>query len=101
MITHLVFFKMSQEADGVDGDRNAEKLVELLRGLPAKIPELVDLEAGRDFSNGPASYDVGLVTRFKTTEDLETYRIHPEHQKVVDFVQKTTSARAVVDYSTD
>lgn len=101
MITHLVFFKMADEAEGATAAENAEKLVSQLRELPSKIPQLVELEAGCDFSDSPASYDVGLVTRFETREDLETYRIHPDHQKVVDFVQKTTSARAVVDYSTD
>jgi hypothetical protein len=101
MITHLVFFKMSGQAEGAGATENAEKLVAQLRELPSKIPQLVELEAGCDFSNTPASFDVGLVTRFRNKEDLETYRVHPEHQKVVDFVQKTTSARAVVDYSTD
>lgn len=101
MITHIVFFKMAEEAEGASGAENADKLVAMLRDLPAKITQLVDLEAGCDFSNTPASYDVGLVTRFKSREDLETYRIHPEHQKVVDFVQKATSDRAVVDYAAD
>lgn len=100
MITHLVFFKMAAEADGSNGDDNAEELVRQLRQLQEQIPQLVDLETGRDFSSTPASFDVGLLTRFRTREDLETYRIHPEHQKVVDFVNKTTSDRAVVDYET-
>jgi hypothetical protein len=99
MITHLVFFKMMDQAEEATAAENAEELVNRLKSLPSKIPQLVELEAGCDFSNTPASYDVGLLTRFKTREDLEIYRIHPEHQKVVDFVQKTTSARAVVDYS--
>ena len=98
MITHLVFFKMLPEAEGASGEENAVKLVEMLRGLPEEIPELVQLEAGRDFSKSPASFEVGLLTQFKSKEDLESYRVHPEHQKVVGFVQKTTSERAVVDY---
>ncbi|NDV62588.1 Dabb family protein [Puniceicoccales bacterium CK1056] len=98
MITHLVFFRMLPEAEGSTGEENAAELVEMLMKLPGKIPELVKLEAGRDFSRTPASFDVGLLTQFENKEDLETYRIHPEHQKVVKFVQKTTSERAVVDY---
>lgn len=101
MITHLVFFNMLPEAEGASGEENAAELVRRLRELPDRIPELVELEAGRDFSRSPASYDVGLLTRFKSREDLETYRVHPEHQKVVKFVQATTSARAVVDYEAD
>lgn len=100
MITHLVFFNMLPEAEGAAGGDNARKLVRMLKALPEKIPELVELEAGPDFSGTPASYDVGLMTRFRSREDLETYRVHPEHRKVVEFVQKTTATRAVVDFET-
>ena len=98
MVTHLVFFNMLPEAEGATGAENAKILIELLNGLPDKIPELVELKAGKDFSNSPASYEVGLLTKFKDKDDLEIYRVHPEHQKVVAFVQKTTSDRAVVDF---
>lgn len=100
MITHLVFFTMLPEAEGSSGAENAVKLVTLLQGLPPNIPEIRELEAGLDFSKSPASYDVGLLTKFASKADLETYRVHPEHQKVVAFVQKTTASRAVVDYET-
>jgi hypothetical protein len=98
MIIHLVFFNMLPEAEGATGQQNAEKLVEMIRQLPSKIPEVVELEIGHDFSKSPASYEVGLLSKFKTKEDLEIYRVHPAHQEVVAFLQKTTAARAVVDY---
>ena len=98
MIIHLVFFNMHPEAEGATGENNARELVRQLRELPAHIPEIVELEAGIDISKSPASWEVGLLTKFRSPEDLETYRVHPEHQKVVAFVQKTTSGRAVVDY---
>ena len=98
MVIHLVFFNMLPEAEGASGEENAQKLVTLLRELPARIPEIVELEAGLDFSRTPASFEVGLLTKFASREDLETYRVHPDHQKVVAFVQKTTSQRAVTDY---
>ena len=98
MITHLVFFNMQPEADGRQGEENARLLVGMLNALPASIPEIVELDAGLDISHSPASYEVGLMTRFRSSEDLDTYRVHPEHQKVIEFVKKTTSARAVVDF---
>ena len=98
MITHLVFFKMLPHADGASGEENARTLVRMLRELPARIPELVELQAGGDFSGTPASWDVGLLTRFASTADLEAYRVHPAHMQVVDFVQRTTAERAVVDF---
>ena len=98
MIIHLVFFNMHPEAEGATGIENAHKLVDMLKALPASIPEIVELEAGLDFSASPASYEVGLLTKFHTREDLERYRVHPVHQEVIGFVQKTTSARAVTDF---
>ncbi|MGC9449801.1 MAG: Dabb family protein [Oceanipulchritudo sp.] len=100
MIIHLVFFKMLPAAEGAGGPENAEKLAAMLRALPGSIPELVELEAGTDFSRSAASYDLGLLTKFRNREDLERYRVHPEHQKVVEFVRKTTGDRAVVDFET-
>ncbi len=98
MIIHLVFFKMLPEAEGATGEENAKKLVEMIRQLPSAIPEVLELEIGHDISNSPASYEVGLLSKFQTKEDLDTYRVHPAHQEVVAFIQKTTSERAVVDY---
>lgn len=98
MIIHLVFFNMLPESEGSTGSENAHKLIDMLKDLPGKIPEIVELEAGLDISRSPASFDVGLMTKFQSMEDLEMYRIHPDHQKVIKFVQKTTSARAVTDY---
>ncbi len=98
MIIHLVFFNMLPEALGSSGEGNAKELVRRLRKLPESIPEIVELEAGLDFSQSPASYEVGLLTKFRNRQDLETYRVHPVHQEVIEFVQQTTSDRAVVDY---
>ena len=98
MIIHLVFFNLLPEAEGSTGEENARKLLELLQDLPDHIPEIVELKAGLDISKGPASFEVGLLTKFRTLEDLETYRVHPVHQQVIAFVQATTASRAVVDY---
>jgi len=98
MVTHLVFFNMQPEAAGRTGRENAETLVGMLNALPKSIPELLELQAGLDFSQSPASFQVGLLTKFHSREALEAYRVHPEHQKVVEFVKKTTSDRAVVDF---
>ena len=98
MITHIVFFKMLPEAENASAEENVRIIVDLLHQLPSKIHELAHLQAGVDFSGTPASYDVGLVTQFKSREDLEAYRIHLEHQKVVQVILKLTSERAVVDF---
>lgn len=100
MLTHLVFFKTKATPEATSGE-NAQKLVALLNNLEGKIPGLLAVSAGTDISCGPASWDVGLVTRFANHEDLELYRVHPEHVKVVEFVQQVTCDRAVVDFEHD
>ena len=98
MITHLVFFNMLLEANEASGEENAQQLVNMLQALPAKIAQIKELEAGLDINRSPMAFDVGLMTKFSSREDLEIYQAHPDHQNVVAFVQQTTSERAVVDY---
>lgn len=99
MITHLVFFKMKASSEEGKEAANRHELVAKLRGLRDVIPQIIELEAGEDISRSSASYDVGLLTRFASLEDLEAYRVHPAHVKVVEFIQETCDARAVVDFN--
>ena len=93
MIYHLVFFKLQE-----DQKHRKEEVIAALRDLKEKIPQLQDLTAGEDFNRSPAAFDIGLQTLFATTEDLATYQKHPDHLKVVELINETTSERAVVDY---
>jgi len=100
MITHLVFLRFASEANGKTAAENMAKIKTLLEALPAAIPELHSLSCGVDQSRSPASYDFGLNTTFASWDDLETYRVHPAHQKVVELIKVVTTERAVVDYET-
>ena len=42
--------------------------------------------------------DICLISHFENMEDLDVYRVHPEHMKVVKLVGETTVSRAAVDY---
>ena len=48
----------------------------------------------------PCAADVALYSEFSTWDDLEAYQKHPEHLKVVSFVQEIRLERHVVDYET-
>lgn len=99
MITHLVFFRMKPCSEEGREAANRNELVAKLRGLRDTIPEVLELEAGEDISRSSASFDVGLLTRFSSPEDLEAYRVHPAHVKVVEFIQEVCDERAVVDFT--
>lgn len=98
MIKHIVMFKIKPEY----GDKRAEAaetLKKALDQLPGKIDEIRDYEVGVNFLESGNAWDLVLISSFDGTDDLERYRVHPEHQKVVELIKEYTSDRKVVDYN--
>jgi hypothetical protein len=98
MITHIVMWTMKDNAEGADKNTNARKMKQLLEALPALIPCLVSLQVSTEVFASSPECDIILNTTFKTRADLDAYQVHPEHQKVVEFVKKVVASRSVVDY---
>jgi len=94
MIKHIVLFNIISE----NKDENTAKVVSELQNLSEKIKELLFLEIGTNFSDRPNSYDIILVSHFKSVTDLDTYRNHPEHVKVVQKISPYIEKSAVCDY---
>ena len=66
--------------------------------LKNKIPQIKHFETGKNLSQSPSAFDLALVSEFENLDELEQYRIHPEHQEVLKFVKEVTQELAVVDY---
>ncbi|MBC2602473.1 Dabb family protein [Puniceicoccus vermicola] len=98
MIKHIVFWKFADLADGHSKAENIERVEKSLLALKDSIPELLEIEVGHDFNGSPAAFDLSLYTVFASKEDLDTYQVHPEHEKVKALVGAVTSDRGVVDY---
>ena len=98
MIKHVVMWKLKEHAEGADKLQNALKMISQLENLKDHIPEIVQMEAGRNMNPSAASFDVAMYSSFVTKEDLETYQTHSEHTKVVAFISKVEENRVVVDY---
>lgn len=94
MIKHIVFWKIQ---DGPKGE-NARIAKSLLEGLVGKIPGLLKLEVGVDFSRTELSSDLALYSEFTDKASLEGYAIHPEHLKVVPVIKSFSLERRVVDF---
>ncbi|HMG37502.1 MAG TPA: Dabb family protein [Blastocatellia bacterium] len=95
MVEHILLMQWTNEATQQSID-NA--LVEL-RGLKDKIPGIVDLSCGADFSERAKSYTHGLVIRFKDRAALEAYFPHPEHKRVVqNFIDPIRADTVILDY---
>jgi hypothetical protein len=95
MIEHIVLFRWTDEAS----QEAKDSAVAELRKLKGKIPSIVDLSCGANFSDRAKGYTHGLVVRFKDRSALETYGPHPEHQRVVqNFITPIRAEILGLDY---
>jgi hypothetical protein len=95
MITHIVFFKLSDPS----ADNIAATQAKLL-SMEGKIAELRHLEVGIDVIRSERSYDIALVTKFDSLDALQTYQVHPYHAgEVVPHMKAVCSSIVAVDYA--
>lgn len=98
MINHVVLFKL-KAYPAEEKIQIIEKFKSMLLGLKEKIDELKHIEVGENYELDSKSFDLALITHFESVEDLDVYRVHPEHMKVVAYVGEVTEARAAVDFN--
>jgi hypothetical protein len=98
MIKHIVMWKLKDSARGAGKDNNALELKSVLEDLKNKISVIKQIEVGINFNKSSAAYDVVLYSEFDSEQDLQTYQKHPDHVRVVDFVNEIRDERVVVDY---
>ncbi|MDD5240814.1 MAG: Dabb family protein [Sulfuricella sp.] len=96
MIKHLVMWRLDEAAGDKPG--NALKLKQLLENLNGKIPGLLKLEVGIDFSREGESSDVVLYSEFESRQALAGYLTHPAHAEAAPFVKSVRAERRLVDY---
>ena len=97
MINHVVLFKL-KEYSPEEKSKVIAELKTLLEGLKDKIEVVKFIEVGMNYELQAKSYDLVLLSHFETLEDLDEYRVHPEHLKVVKRIGEITVSRAAVDY---
>lgn len=94
MLKHLVFFKFKATTGPVEIDRLAEGL----GNLPDKIEQIREFVFGRDVIHSERSYDFALVSMFDDLEAMQTYQVHPDHQRVVAHAKEICSSLIAVDF---
>ncbi|MGN0544363.1 MAG: Dabb family protein [Acutalibacteraceae bacterium] len=96
MVTHIVFWKLKDEAEGHGKRENAERIKEMLESLVGVIPGLIEARVGINENGG--KYDAALYSRFENMNALKAYDCHPEHLKVRAFVKAVRLERESVDF---
>jgi hypothetical protein len=97
MVKHVAMWKLRDQAHGNMKLTNAKLIKEKLESLNGKIPGMLKLEVGIDFSATKSSADIVLYSEF---ESKDVYRDHPGHKSVMPFILEAIRERRVVDYET-
>ncbi|OGX68611.1 MAG: stress responsive protein [Paenibacillus sp. RIFOXYA1_FULL_44_5] len=93
MITHIVCFKLQDRSES-----SIAETVQVLANMKGKIPQLIEIEVGTDVLHLDRSYDIALVTRFHSMDDLQDYQVHPLHQEVIKHMKRVVESSVSVDY---
>jgi hypothetical protein len=98
MVKHIVMLQLKDYSNQTQKLENALQLKKALEHMKVFIDEIKYIEVGLNFSVLPFAYDLVLTTTFNSEQDLEKYMSHPEHKKVLVFLNQVTEKKAVVDY---
>jgi hypothetical protein len=99
MIKHIVLWKLDESYSFEEKQNILETFSDKLFNLVGKIDELKSLNVHLNSKEASSSnFDIMLETTFNSFVDLDAYQIHPEHQKVVEYVKSLKRQRACIDY---
>ena len=98
VVKHIVFWKLKAEAHGQPAAENARAIKAKLEALQGRVPGLLKIEVGLDFSRSDSSCDLALYSEFESRAAVDAYQAHPEHKAVMPFIAESRSERRVVDY---
>jgi len=105
MIRHVVMWKLKDEAEGADKQKNAEKMKLILEGLKVNIDEIKNVEVGLNITDedeeAGSAYDVVLISDFETELDYTMYTRNAHHKKAINFINSVIEERHFVDYEMD
>lgn len=93
VINNLLLKLKNRDAD------NIKKTQEILLSMRGKIEVLIDIQAEINIRPGESNYDLILITKFASLEDLDKYLIHPNHLEVAKFIGSVLDTQASVCYS--
>lgn len=96
MLKHIVMWKF-KDAEGHTKSENIDIVKAGLEALPPKISHIKKLTFLKNQVDCDRNFDALLVVETENAEELEKYKVHPEHRKVAAYVAKVTDGRGAVD----
>ena len=99
MIRHVCMFEFLDEAEGRTRAENVAITKAMLESLPEKIDWIRASTVELNSPDAPeGNWDLILISDFDSFEDLERYRVHPDHVAVGTFMKPVRRSRSCVDF---
>ncbi len=96
MLRHIVLMRLDAETEEARQARSA-RLSAALAALPDVIPEIRSLTVNANVLSRPGNWDLALTVDVDDAADLDVYREHPEHRKVLALIEEVVADRSAVD----
>ena len=93
-VEHQVWFKFKQGISDQRIDHHAKGLA----ALKNKIPGILELKVGRNFTDRAPGYLLGLSVTFTDKAALEVYQPHPEHKAVANPLREDCDSVMALDF---
>jgi hypothetical protein len=98
MIKHVVIWRLKNREDRQAREETARAIKQKIEAMRGKIPGLLHIEGGVDFSATPDSCDIALYAELESREALAGYHVHPAHEEFKAFIGPRRSERYLIDY---
>jgi len=93
MIKHVVLWRLK-----TNSDQNYEIVRAALQAQAGRIPGMLRIEIGRNFTSHRRTVDISLLCEFDTRESLAAYHKHPLHKETRMIVDPLVADHWIVDY---
>ena len=81
MIQHIVMFKFRADVPEALRAKAAAQFKAGIEALPAVVPFIREVNVGLNL-NPAEQWDICLISRFDTLDDVKSYSVHPAHKAV-------------------
>ena len=98
MIKHIVLWTLKNRENEQNRDETAAEIKQRIEAMRGRIPGLLHIEGGIDFTRSTASWDIALYAELESREALAGYHVHPVHEEFKAFIGPRVSQRCLIDY---
>ena len=98
MIKHIVLWTLKNRENEQNREETAAAIKQQIEGMRGRIPGLLHIEGGIDFTGSADSWDIALYAELESREALTGYHIHPAHEAFKAFIGPRRSQRSLIDY---